>query len=278
MDPSVLVASPSSGRTAATGTPLIILHSLLSCPHDWMPFARLMASVLACHVYCLPLRNHAVRSGEEAPRPMSMASMAQDVVDFVEANGVKGPVNIIGHSIGGQVAQWAALHEMLDIKGLVVVDIAPKPYAMHELGETDAILKAIDEVNGGAVKSRDEVGQVFVKHHVNHFTAEYFKWKAVEAAPGDKCVFQIPTQAIRDGVDAFHREWTAMRSGLASNVHALFIRGARSHYISDGDVALIKRLFTGSRMELFAESSHFPIIEQPYAFAEAIFLFLSSTD
>lgn len=273
MDSSVLVVNPSA-EPAAMSTPLVILHGLLSCPYDWTPFTKLMSNVLACRVYCIPLRNHAMHAGDE-PKPMSMANMAQDVVDFVKANDVEGPVHVVAHSIGGQVAQWAALHQMLDIKKLVVVDIAPRAYAIQELGETDIILKAVDEVNTDAFKSRDEIGQVFTKHHVNHFTAEYFKWKAVETAAGGKYTFQIPTQSIRDGVDAFYKEWTTTSFERASSVHVLFIRGARSHYICDSDVSLIKRLFTDSRIELFAESSHFPIIEQPYAFAEAIFLFLS---
>jgi esterase len=84
------------------------------------------------------LRNHG--DSQHAPH-MSYQDMARDVVDFLDAQGLDRIV-LVGHSMGGKVAQALALLYPERVEGLVVLDIAPVSYSSDQ----DPHWKAVEDI------------------------------------------------------------------------------------------------------------------------------------
>ena len=74
--------------------------------------------------------------------------MAQDVVKFLKSQNIQ-EVILVGHSMGGKVAQALALLHPEYVEGLVVLDIAPVKYSREEDPHwrvVEDILRAINRV------------------------------------------------------------------------------------------------------------------------------------
>ncbi len=85
------------------------------------------------------LRNH----GDTVPHApdMTYQSMAQDVIAFLNSQQIDKIV-LVGHSMGGKVAQALALLYPERVEGLVVLDIAPVTYSR----EHDPHWKAVEDI------------------------------------------------------------------------------------------------------------------------------------
>ncbi|KAL3921756.1 MAG: hypothetical protein SGILL_002576 [Bacillariaceae sp.] len=91
------------------------------------------------------LRNHGDSGHAD---DMSYSCMAQDVIQFLDAQGLQKIV-VVGHSMGGKVAQALALLYPERVEGLVVLDIAPVSYSREENPNwklVEDILRAIHQV------------------------------------------------------------------------------------------------------------------------------------
>lgn len=102
--------------------PLIILHGFLASSRNWRSVAKALAN--SYRVYVLDQRNHGASPQVEV---MDYPAMAEDVVRFMDQLCLSS-AHIVGHSMGGKVAMWLALHDPERIRGLIVVDIAPVAY------------------------------------------------------------------------------------------------------------------------------------------------------
>ena len=100
-----------------TGKPIVILHGLLGAGRNLRALARKLSDTYS--VFLLDLRNH---GNSPHSASMSYPEMASDVASIV-SDIDSGPVNIIGHSMGGKVAMACALENLFDIEKLIVLDI-----------------------------------------------------------------------------------------------------------------------------------------------------------
>src|SRR5690349_2090255 len=57
----------------------------------------------------------------------NLATLARDVVDTLEAQGFTGPVDWVGHSLGGRVSLAASLESSEHVRSVALLDIAPGP-------------------------------------------------------------------------------------------------------------------------------------------------------
>ena len=74
--------------------------------------------------------------------------MAQDVVHFLKSQNIE-KIILVGHSMGGKVAQALALLHPEFVEGLVVLDIAPVTYSREEdphWRAVEDILRAVHQV------------------------------------------------------------------------------------------------------------------------------------
>jgi esterase len=239
-----------------SGQPLVILHGLLGSGDNWLGVAKLWAPDF--DILVPDLRNHG-RSphAEEA----GFAAMAQDVAELLAAEGLS-QVIVLGHSLGGKVAMQLALDHPDLVKGLIVVDIAPKAYPpAHK-----TLMAALLAVDLSQYTTRGEVDTVL-------------------AGP-------IPTPAIRQwllknlnrdaegkltwkpNLPVLHRHLTELSAGFAEVREyagpVLFVGGGRSDYILPEDLPRIREFFPQAQLEVIPEAGHWVHVDAPGRMGELV--------
>eukprot|EP00956_Cyclotella_meneghiniana_P027567 scaffold62060_cov23-Cyclotella_meneghiniana.AAC.1 len=132
--------SSSTNQHVVHHPPVILLHGLLGNKRNFASLATSLSSQLRLPrtIYTLDLRNHGENTHDWRPT-MSYTEMARDVLAFMdklqlqyEGNPAYEKAVIVGHSMGGKVAQSLALMHPDRVAGLVVIDIAPVKYSSEE--------------------------------------------------------------------------------------------------------------------------------------------------
>ena len=127
--------------------PFVILHGMLGSSRNWQTVGRDLAA--RRRTFALDLRNHG-----ESPHAdvMTYDSMAADVLAWLDARAIEA-ADFIGHSMGGKVAMVLACRHPERVHRLIVVDIAPKPYAWPAHRVEFAAMKGLDRAS---LRSRAE--------------------------------------------------------------------------------------------------------------------------
>lgn len=103
-----------------SGTPVIFLHGLSD---SWHSFESVLSFLpYNIHAFAISQRGHG-----DSDRPLSgytPKDFADDVADFIQLHDLKS-VYIVGHSMGGVVAQQFAIDYPQLTKGLVIISSAP---------------------------------------------------------------------------------------------------------------------------------------------------------
>ncbi|MFJ2897339.1 alpha/beta fold hydrolase [Streptomyces sp. NPDC087218] len=106
----------------ADAPPLVLLHALGEDATDWEAVVPALAR--SRRVYALDLRGH---GRSDWPGDYSLELMQADVLRFLDALGL-GPVDLIGHSMGGIVAYLVAEDHPQRVSRLVLEDVSvPRP-------------------------------------------------------------------------------------------------------------------------------------------------------
>lgn len=117
-------------QTPNANTPVVLLHGLLGSSRNFASLAVSLGIQLEQQrrIVGVDLRNH---GDSEWSSSMSYEAMAHDVLDFLNAQDLQ-KVILVGHSMGGKVAQAMSLMHPNRVEGLVVLDIAPVQYNRSE--------------------------------------------------------------------------------------------------------------------------------------------------
>jgi len=131
--------------------PVILLHGLLGNKRNFSSLAASLSTQLSIPrpIYTVDLRNHGENT-HDWRNTMSYSEMARDVLNFMDQIAEKNDgadqyskAIIVGHSMGGKVAQSLALMYPNRVAGLVILDIAPVKYSSDEKGGT---WKTVEEI------------------------------------------------------------------------------------------------------------------------------------
>ena len=116
------------------GAPAVVLiHGLSGLAYNWNPTGQALAD--RYRVIALNLRGHG-ESGPSPEREYNFKLYATDVYALVSGLELDRPV-VIGHSLGGRVSMAYAAAHPADVRGIIVVDVAP--------GITDAGVQSIKQ-------------------------------------------------------------------------------------------------------------------------------------
>ena len=160
--------------SAPTHPPVILLHGLLGNKRNFASLASSLSSQLKIprSIYTVDLRNHGENT-HDWRSTMSYTEMARDVLAFMDrlAEQNEGSEHftkavIVGHSMGGKVAQSLALMHPERVAGLVVLDIAPVKYSSEEKGDGSA-WKLVEEIVRSVAKLDLESGGYKTKRDVD---------------------------------------------------------------------------------------------------------------
>jgi len=239
---------------------LVIAHGLYGSGRNWGVIARRLAD--RRETIAVDMRNHG-----QSPRAatQSYPDMAADLAEVIESLG--GPVDLLGHSMGGKAAMQLALTRPELIRRLIVADIAPVAYA-HDQSRNARAMASLDlgriktraEADAALAQDIDDPGlRVFflqsldLRAHPPHWRLNLPVLEAempkIVGWPGTEGVFDHPT---------------------------LFLTGALSNYVRPEHRDTIRALFPKARFARIPETGHWLHAEKPREFEETVRVFLES--
>ncbi|WP_225027773.1 alpha/beta fold hydrolase [Xinfangfangia pollutisoli] len=247
--------------TPSGAPPLVIAHGLYGSARNWNVIARRLADIR--EVVAVDMRNHG-----ESPRfaSQSYPDMAADLAQVIRSLG--GPVDLLGHSMGGKAAMQLALTEGALLRRLVVADIAPVAYR-HDQSQYARDMQALDltglttraEADRRLAETIDDPGlRAFFLQSLDLKAQGGPRWRLnlpVLESEMDKIVGWPDTEGQFDGP-------------------ALFLTGAESHYVRPEHRDRIRALFPKARFAKLPGAGHWLHADKPREFEETVRVFLTA--
>jgi esterase len=234
-------------------SPLIILHGFLASSRNWRTIAKRLSE--KHHVLVLDMRNHGVSPHAEH---MDYPVMAHDILWFMDKLGLQ-KAHLLGHSMGGKIAMWFALHYPQRIEKLMIADIAPVKY-QHSFDPIVDALKALP------------IDQLTNRKHAEQFLAEAIPDVSFRQ-------FLLQNLLLKDG----QYYWRINLDIIQKTAHhivgfpepvqpiypqkALFIAGEHSAYIQPE--AVMERFPNAEIIEI-ADAGHWLYVQAPDEFCQII--------
>lgn len=258
----MLATTLHPAATPGDAPPLLIAHGLYGSARNWGVIARRLADTR--DVVAVDMRNHG-----ESPRHTAHGypEMAADLAGVIHALG-RGPVDLLGHSMGGKAAMHLALTEGALLRRLVVADIAPVAYTHDQTRHVDA-MRALD-LTGLATRGEadrrlsvtipDPALRAFFLQSLDLKSPGGPRWRLnldVLAAEMPRIVGWPGTQGAFDGP-------------------ALFLTGAESRYVLPEHRDTIRALFPKARFAKLPGAGHWLHADRPREFEETVRVFLTA--
>ncbi len=256
-----------------SGPPLIVLHGLFGSSDNWHSVGRILSQHFT--VYLLDARNH-VHSPHD--KEHTYDAMVEDLLHFIERN-VQQPVVLLGHSMGGKTAMSFALQYPQWVERMIVVDISPRSYSAlqtwsHQPLDLMNIAMAMRSVELEKVHSRNDA-DLQMSSWIPDRNLRAFLLKNLVRTESDGFRWCLNLEVLYKSIHRMIADWNdPAREMKNESLKALFIKGAKSDYISAEDTLLIKALFPQSEIVTIPDAGHWPHAEQPVLFMNYLGLFL----
>jgi pimeloyl-ACP methyl ester carboxylesterase len=248
-------------RESGQGQPLIILHGLFGSSDNWFTLAKTFAE--SFRVYLIDQRNHGQSPHSDQ---FNYKLLTEDFHEFILEHQLKDAI-VIGHSMGGKTAMNFAVKYPERLQKLIIVDIAPKYYAVHH----DSILHGLVNMPLSQLRSRNEA-EVFLTEYVPDVAERQFLLKnLVRKSEGD-FAWKMNVTAISHHIKEVGQP---LQYEGKFDKPCLFIEGAKSNYFKAGDEAEIIKVFTQANF-VKLDTGHWVQAEKPAEFAQAVLSFLNS--
>ena len=190
---------------------------------------------------------------------MTYQAMADDVLQFCDRHGLE-QVEIIGHSVGGKVAQALALQAPERVAGLVVIDIAPVAYTAEE-PHWKAVQDIIDtlisvELVPGKTSKRDVDLQL--RRSIPDPALRAFCLTNLDEKRGQ---WKINLKSIADQLDCLAR--FDVDDDNQYHGDAFFIHGGQSRFVRHSHLETIGQYFPNHMLTTIRGSGHWVHAEAP---------------
>ncbi|MEQ8966075.1 MAG: alpha/beta fold hydrolase [Azospirillaceae bacterium] len=245
-----------------SGPPLLVLHGLFGSARNWTSLARRFAEQRP--VVTADLRNHGASPWDAA---MDYAVMARDLAALIDGSG-GGPVDVLGHSMGGKAAMRLALDRPEAVRRLIVLDIAPVAYTDRH----STIVAAMRAIPLASLSRRQEADG-WLTEAVPEPPLRQFLLQNLTSGE-DGLAWRINLEAIAAHM-ADLTGWPDPPPGAAWRGPALFLRGGASDYVRDAHEEAIHALFPDAEIETVPGAGHWVHAEKPDAVREAVDRFLT---
>lgn len=245
-------------QTLGQGQPLVLLHGLFGSGDNWGTVARHFSQHY--QVISVDLRNHGRSPHSDSH---TYTDMADDLLELCDALGLER-IHLLGHSMGGKVAMQFATQHPDRVEKLIVVDMALRAYADEHTHLIDAML-AVDLTT---MQSRSEVDKALSSKIPEAMVRQFLLMNLVKT--GDSLTWRINLPALKTNYPSLTQ---AVCEHARYEKPSLFIRGERSDYVQDHDIAQIKTHFTQAQF-VTLPTGHWVHAEQPQAFIAGVEKFL----
>jgi len=236
----------------------VILHGLLGSSRNWQTAGRDLSR--RGPVHALDLRNHGQSPHDPA---MDYPAMVGDVLGWLDSRSL-GPVELIGHSLGGKVAMLLACRHPERVSRLVVVDIAPKAYAW---AAHRAEFTAMRELNLGELRSRAEA-EMRMEGRVPDWAMRKFLATNLERTDEGGWRWQVNLPVLASALPDLEANPLSPSDRFPGPV--LCVTGGRSAYVEASDHGAIRGHFPLAQIEVLPDSGHNPHIDAREAFVRAV--------
>lgn len=244
---------------------VVFLHGLFGRGKNFTTIAQALAPEAQSLLVDLP--NH---GASDWTSDFSYEEIADLVAGHIREHFAPvGPVDVVGHSMGGKVAMMLALRHPDLVRRLVVIDIAPAPSgASHS--EFRHLLDSLAALDTRRLASRGEAQTAlrepipnaavrgFLLQNLRH-TASGFEWQPNLAL----------LRAELDAIMGFPETDDASFGGPV-----LWIAGERSNYIRDEHEPVMRVLFPRTRKLTVKDAGHWVHSEAPQITIDALRAFL----
>ena len=236
-------------RMEGLGFPVIILHGLLGSSDNWRAISKRLSS--GYKIYTVDLRNHGQSPHSEI---MTYPAMADDLRELLEIEKIS-ECYLVGHSLGGKVAMQFATSHPDPVSKLVIVDIAPKAYPPSQR----AILTALEQLKLQSFGSFGEIDAALAPA-IPEVSMRQFLMKNIARLPSGRFQWRIDLASIARNYDQLTKP---IIFAASYDKPSLFMRGGRSDYIADTDLASIRAIFTRAELVTIATAGHWLHAEAP---------------
>lgn len=200
------------------------------------------------------------------------AEMADIVAEQLRSGfAAAGPVDVVGHSMGGKVAMVLALRHPELVRRLVVIDISPVASGSSR-GEFQHLLGSLAALDLSALERRsdadDALAAAVPQNGVRSFLLQNLKHR-------------YGGFAWEPNLRLLHGELEAVMAfpdlaGHRFTGPVLWIRGERSEYVTDEDAPAMRALFPKTRRMTIRGAGHWVHSERPEDVISALRGFLLS--
>lgn len=235
---------------------LVIVHGLYGSARNWGVIAKRMSD--RSEVIAVDQRNHGDSDWADSH---SYEDMAADLAEVIEHIG--GPVDLLGHSMGGKAAMVLALTRPDLVNQLIIADIAPVTYGHSQLQYIHA-MRGVDLSK--VAKRSDAVDQLALT--VPETSLQSFFTQSLDVANKRwKLNLDVLEQDMPQ-IMAFP-DITGTFEG-----RTLFLSGAASDYVLPDHRSKIRNLFPQARFAKIKDTGHWLHAEKPREFEASLRAFL----
>lgn len=252
-------AKTITSRSSFTKPPVIFLHGLLGNRRNFATIGRSLAQQLdrKRRIIGVDLRNHG-DTASNIPHSMTYQEMALDVLAFLDREAIAEAV-LVGHSMGGKVAQAVALLHPERVQGLVVLDIAPVTYCPQKDPHWKAVVDILHVLNNVPTSSnldRKHVDTVLQQHIPDPALRAFLltNWDVKTAS------WKIPIGAL---VDQLPHLATFVETTNQFHGDAFFIHGGQSRFVRHAYLNTIASFFPNHLLTTIKGAGHWVHAEAP---------------
>eukprot|EP00934_Nitzschia_sp_Nitz4_P006264 Nitzschia sp. Nitz4//scaffold52_size167869//88143//89174//NITZ4_002280-RA/size167869-processed-gene-0.131-mRNA-1//-1//CDS//3329554047//6254//frame0 len=240
-----------------TDAPVVFLHGLLGSKRNFATLATALCKRLKKQrrILGVDLRNH---GDSEHASDMSYSAMAEDVVEFLDQRNINKAI-LVGHSMGGKVAQAVSILHPDRVAGLVSVDIAPVRYTSTSDPQwkvIEDIVQAMHSVGRVASKAQlDKLLRVSIPDpNVRAFVLTNYDAKTKE--------WKIPVQTIRSHMDSL-AGFDMPEDSQSYDGDVLIINGGQSRFVRHAHLNQISEFFPNHAIMTVRSAGHWVHAEAP---------------
>lgn len=222
--------------------PLLILHGLLGSSKNWMTIGRHVQAQFDVHL--LDLRNHGASFHASS---MRWSELVADVLRYINDQNL-AKIYLIGHSLGGKLAMKFACEQADRVQHLVVVDIAAKDYSPH----FDAIFRAMKRLSLSDLSQRREADHILQEWVPDWAMRQFVLTNLIRTEVGFH--WQINLEALHASLPVIRKNSLSEKQRYLGA--ALLIRGEKSDFVEDQDLANMRKHFPNIKNVTIAKAGH----------------------